>query len=81
MKRLYLLYGILLFLIIFVVFYLPVKPLASFDDTIINLNSPLFNEKLKELYEDNGISMYDHYKLNKLKLKIENERIKNQLKI
>lgn len=65
--------------IMWVFFSCPVFPLSHYSDTINQLNSPEYNAKLKELYEDNGITLYDDTQLAKLESKIINERILNQL--
>lgn len=65
--------------VMWVFFSCPVFPLSHYSDTINQLNSPEYNAKLKELYEDNGITLYDDTQLAKLEAKIINERILNRL--
>lgn len=74
--------GTLVLIFVFVMwifFKCPVFPLTHYSDTINQLNSPEYNAKLKELYEDNGITLYDDTQLSKLESKINNERILQKL--
>lgn len=67
-------------IIYWMAFCMPVENISRYEKISIKLNSPEYNSRLIDFYEDGKITFYEQLELNSLQSKIQDEQFVSQLK-
>ncbi|EHA1082437.1 hypothetical protein I8Y06_003313 [Photobacterium damselae] len=71
---------LVLLIIYWIAFCMPVDNISRYKKIVIELNSPEYNSKLIEFNDDGKITLYEQLELKSLQSKIQDEQFVSQLK-